>query len=72
MVGDLSLNTFYYLLRIGKYTVKNSQHNTKQTQQFKVADITFFKHDKKWQLAPTLPTRTQGPHPGSRQRHAEA
>jgi hypothetical protein len=35
-VGDLSLIAFYYLLRIGKYTVKGKRNNTKQTVQFKL------------------------------------
>ncbi len=50
-VGDSSLIAFYYLLRIGKYTVKR-QHNQvkcakKQMVQFKLEDATFFKTDKK-------------------------
>jgi hypothetical protein len=49
-VGDLSLIAFYYLLRIGEYTVKRqrdrSKRATKQTIQFKLEDITFFKTDK--------------------------
>ncbi len=49
-VGDLSLIAFYYLLHIGEYTVKR-QHDrskcaTKQTVQFKLEDVTFFKTDK--------------------------
>jgi hypothetical protein len=49
-VGDLSLIAFYYLLCIGEYTVKR-QHDrtkraTKQTTQFKLEDVTFFKTDK--------------------------
>jgi hypothetical protein len=42
-IGDLSLIAFYYLLRIGEYTVKGNQNNTKQTVQFKYKDVTFFK-----------------------------
>ena len=49
-VGDLSLITFYYLLRIGEYTVKRQRDRArqarKQTVQFKVEDVTFFKTDK--------------------------
>ena len=49
-VGDLSLISFYYLLRIGEYTVKRqrnrSKRATKQTVQFKLEDVTFFKTDK--------------------------
>lgn len=49
-VGDLSLIAFYYLLRIGEYTGKPSRNETKQTEQFKVCDITFFKFDKNGNL----------------------
>jgi hypothetical protein len=45
-IGDLSLIVFYYLLRIGKYTVKGKCNNTKQTVQFKLKDVTFFKKNK--------------------------
>ena len=49
-VGDLSLIAFYYLLCIGEYTVKRQRDRTKrarkQTVQFKVEDVTFFKTDK--------------------------
>jgi hypothetical protein len=44
--GDLLLIAFYYLLRIGKYTVKGKRNNTKQTVQFKLKDVTFFKKNK--------------------------
>jgi hypothetical protein len=42
-VGDLV--AFYYLLRIGEYTIKGAQNESKQTQQFKMADVTIFKRD---------------------------
>ncbi len=49
-IGDLSLIAFYYLLRIGEYTVKRQCDRTKrarkQTVQFKVEDVMFFKTDK--------------------------
>jgi hypothetical protein len=49
-VVDLALIVFYYLLRIGKYTVKRQRDCTKrakkQTVQFKLEDVTFFKTDK--------------------------
>jgi hypothetical protein len=49
-VGDLALIAFYYLLCIGEYTVKPQRDRTKrakkQTIQFKLEDITFFKTDK--------------------------
>jgi hypothetical protein len=49
-VGDLSLIAFYYLLRIGEYTVKGKRNNTKQTVQFKLEDVTFYKKTKSGQL----------------------
>jgi hypothetical protein len=42
-IGDLSLIAFYYLLRIGKYTIKGERKETKQTVQFEYEDVTFFK-----------------------------
>jgi hypothetical protein len=45
-IGDLSLIAFYYLLCIGKYTVKGKHNNTKQTVQFKLKDVTIFKKNK--------------------------
>ena len=44
-IGDLTLVAFYYLLRIGEYTVKGARNESKQTQQFKIRDVTFFKKD---------------------------
>ncbi len=41
-IGDLCLIAFYYLLRVGKYTIKNSRNSTKQTVQFHLKDVTFF------------------------------
>ncbi len=50
-VGELSLIAFYYLLRIGEYTVKRQRDRskcaTKQTFQFNLEDVTFFKTDNK-------------------------
>ena len=43
-VGDLTLIAFYYLLRVGEYTCKGSRNYTKETVQFKVEDVTFFRH----------------------------
>ena len=49
-VGDVYLIAFYYLLRIGEYTVRRqcdrSKRAKKQTVQFKLEDVTFFKTDK--------------------------
>jgi hypothetical protein len=44
-IGDLALIAFYYLLRVGEYTVKNSRNQAKQTVQFCLGDVTFFKYD---------------------------
>ena len=44
-IGDLVLIAFYYLLRVGEYTIKGSRNNTKQTIQFRIQDVTFFKRD---------------------------
>ena len=44
-VGDLSLIAFYYLLRVGEYTVKSHRNETKQTIQFRLQDVTFFIRD---------------------------
>ncbi len=49
-VGDLALIAFYYLLRIGEYTVKGKRNNTKQTVQFKLEDATFYKRTRNGQL----------------------
>jgi hypothetical protein len=43
--GDWCLIAFYFLLRIGEYTVKGKRNNTKQTVNFRVKDVTFFKKD---------------------------
>jgi hypothetical protein len=49
-IGDLSFIVFYYLLHIGEYTVKcqcdRTKRAKKQTVQFKLEDVTFFKTDK--------------------------
>ncbi len=45
-VEDLSLITYYYLLRIREYTTKSKRENTKQTVQFKMEDVRFFGRDK--------------------------
>jgi hypothetical protein len=48
-IGDLLLIAFYYLLHIGEYTVKERRHNSKQnkqTVQFKLEDVKFFKKNK--------------------------
>jgi hypothetical protein len=45
-IRDLAMIAFYYLLQIGEYTVKGKKNNTKQTVQFKLEDIKFFKKNK--------------------------
>ena len=42
--------TFSYLLRIGEYTTKGTHNNSKQTEEFKMGDITFFAEDKQGNL----------------------
>ena len=49
-VGDLTLIAFYYLLRVGKYTVKGTRNKSKQTVQFKLEDVTFFHRNDIGQL----------------------
>ncbi len=45
-IGNLSMIVFYYLLRIGEYTIKRKQNNKKQTVQFKLEDVYVFKKNK--------------------------
>ena len=49
-IGDLALIAFYYLLRVGEYTVKTARNNSKQTIQFRLQDVTFFKEDANGRL----------------------
>ncbi len=49
-VGDLSLIAFYYLLRVGEYTIKGTRNESKWTVQFKLEDITFFSRNELGQL----------------------
>ncbi len=48
--ADLTMIAFYYLFRVGEYTVKGSRNNTKQTVQFKYEDLSFFKKNTRGQL----------------------
>ncbi len=48
--ADLTIIAFYYLLRVGEYTVKGSRNSTKQTVQFKYEDVSFFKKNTCGQL----------------------
>jgi hypothetical protein len=46
-IVDLTMIAFYYLLRVGEYTVEKTQNSTKQTVQFKYEDVNFFcKNDR--------------------------
>jgi hypothetical protein len=49
-IGDLVLIAFYYLWRVGEYTVKSSRNNSKQTVQFRMKDILFFRRNELGQL----------------------
>lgn len=44
-IGDLAVIAFYYLLRVGEYTIKGGRNESKQTVQFRLQDVTFFKKD---------------------------
>jgi hypothetical protein len=52
--ADLALIAFYYLLRIGEYTIKSTAEigkpNKKQTVQFKLEDVMFFSKDRKGRI----------------------
>lgn len=50
VTGDWALIAFYYLLRIGEYTVKGKRNDTKQTVNFRMKDVTFFKKDEHGRL----------------------
>ena len=45
-IGDLILIAFYFLLRIGEYTMKATRNNSKQTVQFRMKDVQFFKKEE--------------------------
>ena len=45
-IGDLIIIAFFFLLRIGEYTVKRKKNETKRTVQFRMMDVIFFKKDK--------------------------
>ena len=48
--ADLSMIAFYYLLRVGEYTIKDKRNNTKQTVQFKFEDVSFYKKNSRGNL----------------------
>jgi hypothetical protein len=45
-IGDLALIAFYYLLHVGKYSVKGKCNNTKQSVQFKFKDVSFLQREQ--------------------------
>ncbi len=49
-IGDCTLMAFYYLLRIGEYTIKGSRNDLKQTEQFRMRDVRFFSENVKGRL----------------------
>ena len=49
-IGDLTMIVFYYLLCTGEYTTKGTRNNSKQTEEFKMGNITFFAKDKQGNL----------------------
>ena len=52
-IGDWILIAFYFLLRIGEYTMKATRNDTKQTVQFRMKDVAFFgKEDDRLILLP--------------------
>ena len=53
-IDDLTMIAFYYLLRIGKYTNMGTRNNSKQMEEFKMGDITFFAKDKQGNLWTSL------------------
>ena len=58
-IGDLILIAFYFLLRIGEYTIKRTRNNSKRTVQFRMRDVIFFKkrQGRLQQLPRTAPDR---------------
>ena len=49
-IANLTLIAFYYLLLVGEYTCRRRHSDEKQTVQFRVKDVTFFKCDKQGRL----------------------
>ena len=58
-VGDWALIAFYFLLRIGEYTIKRTKNQSKQTVQFRMKDVVFFKKDKSGNLRQLPPSATE-------------
>jgi hypothetical protein len=49
-IADWILIVFYFLLRIGEYTLKGRRDESKQTVQFRMRDVTFFREDEEGAL----------------------
>ena len=49
-VADLATIAYYYLLRVGEYTMKSARNESKQTVQYRLQDILFFKEDEEGNL----------------------
>ena len=49
-VGDWAVIAYFYLLRVGEYTVKRMRNESKQTKQFRMKDVRFFKKDERGRL----------------------
>jgi hypothetical protein len=49
-IADWILIAFYFLLRLGEYTLKGKRDESKQTVQFRMRDVTFFRKDKEGAL----------------------
>ena len=49
-IGDQTLMAWYYLLRNGEYTIREYGAIDKQTEQFRVKDVTFFRHNAQGRL----------------------
>ena len=48
--ADLCFIAFFFLLRVGEYTCKDSRNETEQTVQFRMKDVTFLKKGKAGRL----------------------
>ena len=57
--GDSCLFAFYYLLRVGEYTIKGTRNESKQTVQFRIKDVTFFKKDAAGRLRKLPPNASE-------------
>eukprot|EP00956_Cyclotella_meneghiniana_P024686 scaffold49904_cov49-Cyclotella_meneghiniana.AAC.1 len=57
--GDSCLMAFYFLLRVGEYTIKGTRNESKQTVQFRVKDVTFFKKDAAGRLRQLPPNASE-------------